>query len=260
MGLLSAKAVGLLLMPPAALILAGALALILARRRPRTAWWLGLATVAIAYVLSIRPVSEALLRPLETAYPPLTVEHGGIPADAEAIVVLSGGQLAASPALGGDSALGDSSLRRISYAARLARRAPDLPVYTTGDLPLPGGRPTGALMAERLSGGFGIAAERITAETGAPNTAAHAPQLKPLLGERRRVVLVTTAWHMPRAMGVFRAHGYDPIAAPTDYRTDPGRPFHPLDLLPSADSLGDSADAFHEYLGMAWYTLRGDMG
>ena len=114
-------------------------------------------------------------------------------------------------------------------------------------------------MAERLIKGFGIAAERVTAETGARNTAGHAPRLKPLLGERRRVVLVTTAWHMPRAMGVFRAHGYAPIAAPTDYQVDHGRPFHPLDLLPSADSLSDSADAFHEYLGMGWYALKGDL-
>jgi len=219
--------------------------------------------IVAAYLLSIRPVSEALLRPLENAYPPLEMGEadgeGGIPQDAEAIVVLSGGQLAASPALGGDSALEDSSLRRVSYAARLARRRPDLPVFTTGDLPLPGGRPTGALMAERLSEGFGIAETRITAETRARNTAGHAPRLKPLLGERRRVVLVTTAWHMPRAMGVFRAHGYAPIAAPADYQVDHGRPFHPLDLLPSADSLSDSADAFHEYLGMGWYTLKGDL-
>ena len=114
-------------------------------------------------------------------------------------------------------------------------------------------------MARLLHQDFGLAPERIRAETRSRNTREHVPRLKQLLGERRRVLLVTTAWHMPRAMGVFRAHGYDPIAAPTDYRTDPGRPFHPLDLLPSADSLGDSADAFHEYLGIAWYTLRGDM-
>jgi uncharacterized SAM-binding protein YcdF (DUF218 family) len=257
-----AKAMGLILMPPALLLVLAVAALALARRRPRSAWWLGAAVVVMGYLLSIRPVAEALLRPLEGAYPPLTLVDGvgGIPKDAEAIVVLSGGQLAASPALDGGSALGDSSLRRISYAARLAKRAPDLPVYTTGDLPLPGGQPTGALMATRLSEGFGIAAERITAETGASNTAGHAPKLKPLLGDRRTVVLITTAWHMPRAVGVFRAHGFDPIPAPTDYQVDHGRPLHFLDLLPSADSLSDSADAFHEYLGLTWYAIRGELG
>lgn len=248
-----AKAVGLILMPPGILIVGGLIAFILMRRLPRTATVLAAVVLVSAYLLSIRPVADTLVATLEADHPPLEA----VPAEAEAIVVLGGGQIPGSPEYPG-AWLDDSSLQRVHYAATLAR-GNDLPIFTTGGTPLDRGIPTGRTMARVLTEHLGIARYRVHEETASRNTAGHVPMLKPLLDGRTRVVLVTTAWHMPRAMATFAAGGLDPIAAPTDYHGGYGAAFHWLDLVPSAGALDTSADTFHEYLGMAYYTLRGWM-
>jgi uncharacterized SAM-binding protein YcdF (DUF218 family) len=249
-----AKAAGLFLMPPGILILAGVVALILVGRYPRTGRFLAVAVLLAAYLLSIRPVSEALLQPLEEGHPPLAE----VPSGAEAIVVLGGGQVPRSPEYAA-AAAADATLQRTRYAARLAR-GNDLPVFTTGGLPLGRGVPTGTLMARALTQDFGLSPGRVRTETTARNTREHVPYLRDLLGERSRVVLVTTAWHMPRAVATFRAGGLDPVPAPTDYHPGYGGPYHWLDLLPQAGYLDMSSNACHEYLGMAYYALRGWLG
>ncbi|MFA9460507.1 YdcF family protein [Thiohalorhabdus sp. Cl-TMA] len=246
-----AKAIGYLAMPPGILILGGLVALVAARRFPRVAWGLGAVVLTATYLLSIRPGAELLLAPLESRYPALQT----VPAEAEAIVVLGGGQIADSPEYG-SGAPGDSTLQRTRFAAHLAR-ASDLPVYTTGGLPLGRGVPTGRLMAQTLSGDYGIAPGRLHQETASRNTREHVTHLDTLLGDRDRVVLVTTAWHMPRAMATFAAGNLHPIPAPTDYHEGLGEPYHWLDFLPSAGHLKISSNAAHEYLGLAYYWVRG---
>ncbi len=238
-------------MPPAILILAALAVFLIGLRYPRPARILGILVLAVTYAVSIRPGAEALLAPLEGRYPPLK----DVPAKAEAIIVLGGGRIPDSPEYPG-SALGDSSLQRVRYAARLAR-GNRLPVFTTGGAPLGGGIPAGQLMARALVEDFGIAPDRIHAETASRNTAEHVPNLRPLLGERSRVILVTTAWHMPRSAATFAAGGLTPIPAPTDFHESRGRPYNLLDFLPRADFLQASSNACHEYLGLAWYALRG---
>jgi uncharacterized SAM-binding protein YcdF (DUF218 family) len=70
-----------------------------------------------------------------------------------------------------------------------------------------------------------------------------------------RVLLVTHAWHMRRAMAAFRAEGLEPIAAPTRFI----RPPTPIaqDFVPNASSLRASYYAVHEWLGLLWYYLVG---
>jgi uncharacterized SAM-binding protein YcdF (DUF218 family) len=246
-----AKAAGLLLMPPGVLIAGGVAALVMMGRYPRAARTLAVAVLVAAYLLSIRPVADSLIGTLEGQYPAL----GHLPPEAEAIVVLGGSQIPGSPDYPGPW-LGDSSLQRLHYAARLAR-GNRLPVFTSGGTPLDRGVPMGRTMARVLTDHLGIAPGRVVEETAARNTADHVPMLKPLLNGRRHVVLVTTAWHMPRAMATFRAGGLAPIAAPTDFHPGYGAAFHWLDLVPSAAALDTSANAFHEYLGLAYYALRG---
>jgi uncharacterized SAM-binding protein YcdF (DUF218 family) len=91
--------------------------------------------------------------------------------------------------------------------------------------------------------------------------------LCPLFSERRigRVLLVTSAMHMPRSVATFRrlCPAVAVIPAPTDFRA-PDMPEdewyrEAADQLPSAGNLAEFADATHEYLGMAYYRLRGWM-
>lgn len=251
MVLVLAKAAGLLLMPPGIFILGALIAIVVALRFPRAARVLGLLVLIAAYALSIRPVAEPLIATLEDRHPPLQ----GVPDGAKAIVVLGAGQVFDSPAHAGPW-LSDAALQRVHHAARLARDS-DLPIYTTGGTPLGHGIPSARIMARALIRDYGVTPRRITEETASRNTAEHPQFLKPLLGHRDRIVLVTTAWHMPRSVATFRAAGLEPIPAPTDYHPERGKPFHWLDWIPSASALTVSRNAFHEYLGLAYYRLRG---
>jgi uncharacterized SAM-binding protein YcdF (DUF218 family) len=249
--LLLAKAAGYLLMPPGIFLAGAVLAWLVGLRWRRAGIILGLLVLATAYAASTRPVADALLRPLEARYPALET----VPAGAEAIVVLGGGQRPYAPEYG-RPALGAETLVRARFAARLARGS-RLPVFPTGGLPLERGTPTGRLMTRALVADFGIAPGRVHPETASRNTAEHVQLLKPLLRGRERVVLVTSAWHMPRAMAVFEAGGLDPVAAPTGHEVLHGAGYHWLDLLPQAEHLAATSRAVHEYLGIAWYAMRG---
>jgi uncharacterized SAM-binding protein YcdF (DUF218 family) len=70
-----------------------------------------------------------------------------------------------------------------------------------------------------------------------------------------RIVLVTSASHMPRSMAAFRAVGIEPVAAPCDY-TDLD-PFSSGWLLPEARALRNTTRAIHEIVGQVWYRIRG---
>ena len=74
---------------------------------------------------------------------------------------------------------------------------------------------------------------------------------------RDRFVLVTSAAHMPRSMALFAKRGMRPVPAPTEYLAAESR--GPARFFPSADGLERAERAFHEYLGLAWAKLRGQI-
>ena len=206
-------------------------------------------------------VVTALIRGLEGQYPPRDpVPH------ADAILVLSGGVLGKTPprpsieiADAGD---------RLLYGAALFKQGKAPQIICTGNAATGGlvPRPASEDMAELLTL-LGIPDQAIVTETRSENTHEHAVLLCPILQERAaaRVLLVTSAMHMPRAMGVFlrACPAVEFIAAPTDFRVPDEVPMawyrRSVRLLPTPRSLLDFSDAAHEYLGIAYYTLRGWM-
>jgi len=243
------------LLPPGILVLLLMVGVVKWRR-----WW-GRAVVSfcalLLLLLSMAPVRDLITAPLENRYPPLI--DSSWPADAAtnvAIVVLGGGVQAQAPEYGGRSRLADSTLMRITYAADLARRHPGLLVVSGGN-PLQRVQETeGEVMRRRLRT-LGIASERIMVEQGARNTWQNAVLIKPMLQAHgvRKIVLVTDAWHMPRAVWCFRQQGIDVIAAPNAYHST-RRHYDLLDWMPDAGTFSDSAQALHEYLGIFYYRLR----
>ena len=113
----------------------------------------------------------------------------------------------------------------------------------------------------------GVPRAAIVLEKKAQNTHEHSVNLCPMFAERqiRRVLLVTSAIHMPRSLGSFQrgCPGVEYIPAPADFRTIQSLPVpwyrHAVALLPTPRSLADFTDASHEYLGMFYYRLRGWM-
>ena len=111
----------------------------------------------------------------------------------------------------------------------------------------------------------GIPDSAIFLETKAQNTHEHAINLCPIFAERKihRVLLVSSAMHMPRSIGAFRQScpAVEYVAAPTDFRVTSGPPApwyrHVIDPLPTPQSLADFTSVSHEYIGLLYYRLRG---
>jgi uncharacterized SAM-binding protein YcdF (DUF218 family) len=121
-------------------------------------------------------------------------------------------------------------------------------------------------MAELLAA-VGVPATAIVTELESENTRDHAMNLCPLLtaSQMKRVLLVTSAMHMPRSIGTFRhlCPAIDFVPAPTDFRAPDDVPVawyrHAVSVVPTPRNLLDFSDATHEYLGIAYYRLRGWM-
>ena len=254
MGFLFTKAVSSFLLPPGVnLLLAGLGGILMVRWRRLGASVLVVALLGL-YVLSMPVVAEGLLASLDT-HPALSetqLKRGA----ADAIVVLAGGRNPNAPEYDGYDTVSMSTLERLRYGARLYHQT-GLPVLLTGGAPWGEDFSLAFLMKEVLVDDFRVPV--VWTEERSRNTAENAEFTKSILEKDgiSRFYLVTHAWHMPRAMAIFRRVGLDPIAAPTGFTARrSARTGRLLRWLPSAGALSDSRAAMHEYLGRAWYKLR----
>jgi len=202
-GLLVIKLATQLLLPPGGLLLLAFTGL-LARRK----WWgraLLILSLAALWLLSTAPVRDALTRPLEFASPALQASQisdlSWMPAGSTAIVLLGGGMYEQAPEYGGGNGLKGSALSRTTYAAGLARQT-GLPVYATGGKPLTEADESEGGVMRRWLIRFGVAEQQVYAEQASENTWQNASYMKAVLHARgiSRVVLVSSAWRMPRAI------------------------------------------------------------
>jgi uncharacterized SAM-binding protein YcdF (DUF218 family) len=173
-----------------------------------------------------------------------------------AIVILSAGQRSHADEFGeafDNEALDGLSLERVRYGAFLARKT-GLPILVTGGLPLPGKPSLADLMAKTLELDYGLHPKWL--ETRSTNTAENATLSAGILKTAgiHRILLVTHAWHMKRALAAFSANGLAVTAAPTSFYF-PGRDFRDA-WIPSSATLRMSAYALHEIIGGVWYRVR----
>lgn len=247
--MLVAKVVALLLLPPGIIIVIALLGLILRLRWPVFGGTLVLLAVVALFALSLPITARQLLAGLETDVKPLPTSGW----QADAIVVLAGGRLEATPEYGGDT-VSAATLERLRYAARL-HRATRLPLLVSGGSVYGEPVPEAELMRQALEQDFGIAPKWVEGQSR--NTYENASYSKTILEASgvRKVLLVTHAAHMPRAEWAFRAVGLETVAAPTAFATvNPST--RSTDYFPSAFGLIRSSRALHEYLGLGWYRLR----
>ncbi|HEB96414.1 MAG TPA: YdcF family protein [Sedimenticola thiotaurini] len=239
-----------LILPPGGPILLGVLGLALGRR------FLGrllvVLSLALLYLFSTPYVAGRLMAPVETIAPLSTRQARASGADA--IVLLGGGRYADAPEYGGDTVNG-LMLERVRYAARLARQT-GLPVVISGGS-LHGDRTAEAELARQvLEQEFDV--EVAATESASRTTWDNAYLTRDLLRSRGigRVLLVTHAMHMPRALEAFQRAGIDAVPAPTRFfHVDDGAE-ELSDWLPDPRALLISYYALHEQLGRLWYRLR----
>jgi uncharacterized SAM-binding protein YcdF (DUF218 family) len=106
---------------------------------------------------------------------------------------------------------------------------------------------------------WGVPEKNIVIETESLNTYRNAVNSKPLLEKQgvKRVLLVTSAIHMPRALATFQTLGINAIPSPTDYLEVDRKKYEIKDFLPDIDGLGKTSLAVKEYLGLLAYRWRG---
>lgn len=246
----------ILLQPfPALLLIAGVVIANLWRRRRESRWWLGVLTFAYVglVVVCMPAVTYLALKPLEGPYPPLVRR----PTDAQAIVVLAGG-ITRPDAVRPWSELTEDTLFRCLCAAELYHAGTPCPVIVTGGTLKPESYPPVAPYMRDLLVKMGVPADQVISEDQARTTFESARLVKPMLADRgvRKVVLVTEAYHMARSVATFRKQGID--VAPgachhfaTVFRWELGS------FVPNPGAARVGMYALHEWLGLAWYRLRG---
>lgn len=246
------KLVSAVILPPFCLFLLLLAGVCLTHRWPRLGRFLTVGSLILLMLLSIPLVGVRLLRTLEESPPiahlPSVIRDTLQPA--EAIVVLGGGSYPGAVEYGGDT-VNAQSLERLRYAAYL-QRISGKPLLVTGGAPF-GGRPEAELMRQTLIAEFGVPVR--WAETASRDTSENALFSARLLQQDNiaHVVLVTHAWHMSRAQGLFERQGVTVIAAPTGFTHD--SPSWLEDLLPKVSALDKSSTAIREWLGLLWYRL-----
>jgi uncharacterized SAM-binding protein YcdF (DUF218 family) len=246
------KTVQRLVLPPASillLMLVGSL-LVLFRRN------LGRLFIAagflLLYGLSISPVSSALIAPLERGYRPVNVKL----VKADVIVVLGGGSIDLSW-LGLKPEPGEGSTQRL-VAAVILYRALHIPVLLTGgsgDLAQP--QLSDADAMARTAMDLGVPEKDIVIENKSRNTLESARAVKEML-KGKRIILVTSAYHMKRSVALFKKRGLEAIPAPAGYRAE-RRTAAFISYIPNAASLSTSAVALSEYFSFTWYSMKGDL-
>jgi uncharacterized SAM-binding protein YcdF (DUF218 family) len=238
-----------LCLPPASALGILLLGTLLRRRRPRSGRALQVFAVAWLWAASTPFVAGHLLGSLQP-YPALPA-HGALP-PADAIVVLSAEADPAGAEYGGP-VVGPLTLQRLRYGCALQRRT-GLPLLVSGGI-LGTGQPSlAAMMAAAATTEFGVPVR--WQEARSADTRENARYSAAMLAADgvRRVLLVTSAWHLPRAVACFEAEGLTVIAAPTGYRSPVSGA---AAFVPDWHALRDTALALHEYVGRLVYALTG---
>lgn len=225
--------------------------------RRRTGKILVLLGVLILALLSFPPISSRIIAPLEQQYGVYSPASFQAVSDPVAYVVVLGGGHVSDSSLPVTSRLSDASLVRLAEGIRVCRKNPGSKLIVSGGAvfdPVP----EAMTMAEAAKT-LGMQGSDVIMESDSKDTKDQARLIKSIVG-KGRLVLVTSASHMPRAMALFRKQGMDPIPAPAGRGAyNKKRHWSPGLLFPTADALKKSERAVYEYLGILWAKLRGQM-
>ena len=205
-------------------------------------------TFAIIWIalFSYGPISDKLLKPLESRYPALIETPVGI----DYILVLGNGHKT-DASLPITTELDPTALIRLSEGIRHYNRLPGAKLVVSGYAGLFDPN-THAAMQKKLAIALGVDPDDIVLFEDAKDTIEEAEHMKKLVGTKP-FILVTTASHMLRAYKIFEARGMHPIAAPTDYHA---RGESEWLHMPRGDALRGSDIAFHEYYGLIWEWIK----
>ncbi len=248
------KTVAFLLLPSNLVVVVALAGLaLMATRWRRAGTRMMIVSLVLLAAIGLSPAGDLLTYALESRFPPWDPAHGA----PDGIVVLGGN---ISPKLSrdhGEPVVG-SDAARIVAMAKLARSYPNARiVYSGGDASLLGDQSPEADFIRPLLDNFGIARERVLLEAHSRNTAENAAFTKDLVKPKpgERWLLVTSAEHIPRAIGCFRRVGFPIEAYPVAWRTGKKSDLMTTEIFSKGLARFDSAA--HEWIGLLAYWITG---
>jgi len=249
------KAVSFLTVPSNVIASVAVLGLVLVALRQRVRGSTALKLAAGAVVLAaFSPLGNLLLTPLEQRFPKLPFQGEDA---ADGIIVLGGSYDTVSHSYLSTIFLRDDS-EPMAVVPGLARQYPKARILISGGTESLTSGPSEAAIIKKYFVSFGITADRISIEERSQTTAENARFSAGLIhpGPESRWLLVTSAYHMPRAVGAFRKAGFNVIACPAGWRTRGWRDFW-QPAATATENLRRVDAAVHEWLGLMSYRLSG---
>jgi uncharacterized SAM-binding protein YcdF (DUF218 family) len=212
-----------------------------------------LTLAVVILILNLPVVNFLLLRTLEGNFPPLSER----PADTEAIVILSG-FVPPPPGPGIPPNLGEDTFLRCMRGFELYRQGtPCVIVVSGGRVLADESVPPASWMMRDFLVAHGVDRSQVVVEDQSRTTHENAVETARILRELgiKRVVLVTDAAHLSRALGCFRAAGVDAVPCGCRYRSSLAH-LTVRDFLPDLATARSRHYVTHEWLGMAWYKMH----
>jgi len=233
----------------------GWVALLLIFALVRKKRWPVFVAVVILLVASLPATGDRLIGWMESFYPALPIAEAG-PADA---VVVLGGILGPRVAPGYMPNWTEASERYLGGVALLRAGRAKVLVFTGARMPWDEKVTLEGDDLRAIAISQGVHAEQILVTREISNTRDEARAVAEIAKTHgwKKVIVVTTAWHMPRAARLFRKAGVDLIPFPVDFRTDGTKELYAVDFLPNAEALQRTEIALRECYGIAFYTVTG---
>ncbi len=226
-------------------------AVLIYRRRDKLGRWLLTFAAVSALLVAILPIGKNLLIVLENRFP---VVHE-LPEKVDGIIVLGGVVNEVVTRARGQTSIG-SAIERLTEFATLSKEYPNAKLlFTSG---------SGKLLTQDIKEGdavgpllisLGVNLERVLVESQSRNTFENALMSKELANpsDDETWLLITSAFHMPRSVGIFRKIGWDVVPYPVDFSFEGNAIFYPtFNLLGGMNSL---SGAIHEWLGLLFYWM-----
>ena len=243
------KILPLLVLPPGiylVLIVAG-----LVWRRKVLAW----TGVLLLFLLSLPLVSGPLMRAVEWPYKRVSLRDVR---SADAIVVLSG-MIEHTP--GAPLGEWNDAADRFEGGVELFKSGKSqLLVFTFGQVPWAVHDVTEGQLLARRARLLGVSEKAIRVTGFGGNTSEESVAVAQMLGgdrvHKKRIILVTSAFHMRRAEQLFRRAGFAVYPYPVDFRSTANSSITVLDFLPNAESMASSSQALREMIGVGFYLAK----
>ena len=215
----------------------------------------------ILTLFSYSIITNRLLRPLERKYDTFEIKSSSAVPETEdesmiKFVVVLGGGHTSDPELPPISQIGKDSLVRLIEGIRIYRKYPGAKLLLSGGAvfdPI-----SEAEIMARVAREIGVPERDIILESKSQDTRDEALFIKPIVGNEP-FVLVTTASHIPRSMALFKKLGMNPIPSPIGHSVKDRQGLSYYSFFPGTGSIRNAELAIHEYLGMTWAKLRGQM-